>query len=327
MQSGSIGRNSRKQALQQAAGAELPVDTYDAIRWALHKVNRHSFLQLPASLQQQEAQRKPRAVSKSEPAPASASPSPGSGFLTREKIEGRMLELNDVNIAYLVVPHFSPTDDADGVQFETRLQQLIAALDQQHPRGWIIDLRGNGGGNMWPMLAGLGPLLGEGKLGAFHDGGGKDSNWLYRDGTVGTEGSENWKYPRVEGEPYRVAGNPAVAVLIDGGTASSGEAVAIAFRGRSRTRFFGEPTMEVSTNNTNFLLSDGANMILTIGVQVDRDGNEYQDGIQPDASVASPGQILAPERDAGIVAAEQWLASQSGESTRGKYSYRILSCT
>jgi len=169
--------------------------------------------------------------------------------------------------------------------------------------------------------------FGEGKLGAFHDGGGKDSNWLYRDGTVGTEGSENWKYPRVEGEPYRVAGNPAVAVLIDGGTASSGEAVAIAFRGRSRTRFFGEPTMEVSTNNTNFLLSDGANMILTIGVQVDRDGNEYQDGIQPDASVASPGQILAPERDAGIVAAEQWLASQSGESTRGKYSYRILSCT
>jgi len=159
MQSGSIGRNSRKQALQQAAGAELPVDTYDAIRWALHKVNRHSFLQLPASLQQQEAQRKPRAVSKSEPAPASASPSPGSGFLTREKIEGRMLELNDLNIAYLVVPHFSPEDDVDGVQFETRLQQLIAALDQQHPRGWIIDLRGNGGGNIWPMLAGLGPLL------------------------------------------------------------------------------------------------------------------------------------------------------------------------
>ena len=28
-------------------------------------------------------------------------------------------------------------------------------------------LRGNGGGNMWPMIAGVGPLLGEGPLGYF----------------------------------------------------------------------------------------------------------------------------------------------------------------
>jgi hypothetical protein len=28
-----------------------------------------------------------------------------------------------------------------------------------------VDLRGNGGGNMWPMLAGVGPVLGEGIVG------------------------------------------------------------------------------------------------------------------------------------------------------------------
>ena len=31
--------------------------------------------------------------------------------------------------------------------------------------GWIVDLRTDGGGNMWPMMAGLGPILGEGIMG------------------------------------------------------------------------------------------------------------------------------------------------------------------
>ena len=50
---------------------------------------------------------------------------------------------------------------------------------------------------MWPMLAGLGPLLGNGVCGAFHNAGGKDMNWFYRDGEAGYGGSENWNYPSV----------------------------------------------------------------------------------------------------------------------------------
>ena len=30
---------------------------------------------------------------------------------------------------------------------------------------WIVDLRGNYGGNIWPMIAGVGPVLGEGIIG------------------------------------------------------------------------------------------------------------------------------------------------------------------
>jgi|SRR5947209_8978044 len=48
----------RREALERAAGAEVPVDTYDAIRWALHQVNRHSFLQLSPELEKKEADRK-----------------------------------------------------------------------------------------------------------------------------------------------------------------------------------------------------------------------------------------------------------------------------
>ena len=169
---------------------------------------------------------------------------------------------------------------------------------------------------MWPMMAGLGPLLGEGVAGAFHGSHGENLSWFYRDGAAGYEGAESLSYPRVEGVPYRVAGNLPVAVLIDRGTASSAEAVAVAFRGKPQTRFFGEHTLGVSTANNNYVLSDGANMILTIGVYVDRNGKEYEDGIEPDVRIASQEDLQAPlvERDKAINAAEQWLIDREGQA-------------
>jgi len=41
------------------------------------------------------------------------------------------------------------------------LQATIGRLENAGARGWIVDLRNNGGGNVWPMLAGIGPLLGD----------------------------------------------------------------------------------------------------------------------------------------------------------------------
>ena len=38
-------------------------------------------------------------------------------------------------------------------------------------QGWIVDLRGNQGGNTWAGMVALGPLLGEGSLGDFVDRG------------------------------------------------------------------------------------------------------------------------------------------------------------
>lgn len=40
---------------------------------------------------------------------------------------------------------------------------LVADLDEQDPSGWIVDLRGNAGGNMFPMLTVVAPLLGNGE--------------------------------------------------------------------------------------------------------------------------------------------------------------------
>src|SRR5437899_12878929 len=48
------------------------------------------------------------------------------------------------------------------------------------------------------------------------------------------------------------------AVLTDESTASVGEAVAVAFIGRSNTRSFGQPTAGVPTGNVVYHLADGA---------------------------------------------------------------------
>ena len=51
------------------------------------------------------------------------------------------------------------------------------------------------------------------------------------------------------------------AAVISSLTASSGEAVTIAFIGRLNARTFGERTRGLTTSNDQFLLSDGAVLI------------------------------------------------------------------
>ena len=101
-----------------------------------------------------------------------------------------------------------------------------------------------------------------------------------------------------------------MAVLFDRGTASSGEAVAIALAGRPRPRSFGEHTAGFSTANHNVPLSDGAMLLLCSSVESDRTGRRYPDGLDPDAAIPAPDSRPAEDADAVIQAAEDWILSQ-----------------
>jgi carboxyl-terminal processing protease len=68
------------------------------------------------------------------------------------------------NIGTVKVGAFNQQGDAANA-FARQIQDTIAAADRDDLIGWIVDLRANGGGNMWPMIAGLGPIIGEGTLG------------------------------------------------------------------------------------------------------------------------------------------------------------------
>ena len=297
----------RAEALARAAHAESTVDTHDAIRVALANLkDHHSSLHLTSALENLEQRRNAQHSSIPE---LEVQQSPRSLFIGRYEPEGRIERFGGNNFALVVVTKCFPENDAQFVAYETKLQKIVADLDKAHPAGWIVDLRGNVGGNMWPMLAGIGPVLGEGDdLGEFFTADGH-SVWRYRDGIAAEvdNGKEN-PYPAVEGVPYKLAAARDVAVLIDGGTGSSGEAIAIAFRGRARTRFFGEHTEGVSTVNETFALSDGASMWLIVGVQADRSGNQYLDGFGPDEVIPLGDKIVPDPQDPVLQEALRWLS-------------------
>jgi hypothetical protein len=189
----------------------------------------------------------------------------------------------------------------EGGQAQARRAFVTGVIDgitrvEPHARcGWVVDLRHNPGGSMLPMLAGLRPLLGDGVLGGFRDAQGKVSplraaSPLDPDLPAG---------PALE--------NARVAVLLGPRTASSGEVVAIAFRGRPDTRSFGQPTAGLSTGNSGFRLPDGSKIFLTTAVDVDRTGHVYGERVVPDESVAATGQ-----GDPALDAARAWLTAACG---------------
>jgi carboxyl-terminal processing protease len=216
------------------------------------------------------------------------------------------------NIGVIELPQFtaSLTDQKkareDANRFAEQVQSLIRELDQKNLRGWILDLRLNGGGNMWPMLAGVGPILGEGEVGSFVAASGS-TKWKYQDGKSLIQSSVLSQVAA----PYRVKHeHPPVAVLTDEVTASSGEAIVIAFRGRAKTHFFGMPTRGVPTANQPFKLSDGAILNLTTALEADRTGKQYDSKIPPDTQIKSDWSRYGTEDDPVIKAAVKWLKSQ-----------------
>ena len=190
-------------------------------------------------------------------------------------------------IGYVRVPGFSGIG-AGATAFANGLQRAIMAADRDGVIGWIVDVRGNRGGNMWPMVAGVGPLIGEGVIGYFIDPVGAESVREYRDGASWDHGVVQ---QRVDA-PYRLRRQrPRVAVLTDSGTISSGEATVIAFKGRPDTRSFGAPTCGLSTAIENYPMSDGGSLNLAISVMADRTRTAYGFAVEPD-EIVDPGQVV-----------------------------------
>jgi carboxyl-terminal processing protease len=317
----------RRATLQRAAGAQSTTDSYPAIFYALTQLKeRHSFLRLPDNLPESDKARAYGSM-KAILAPYKkeslrvASPI----FRDRSAPSGHLIHVGNVPIAYVIVPRcVSRSGDAqnqrnDSQLYAETLYLLAASLAREHPAGWVIDLRGNGGGNMYPMLAGIGFLLGEGRLGTFISPGGfspgslagAEHDWYYRDGAAGViTGAQQIKETEIKSDPPAFGEPPFAAVLIDSGTVSAGEAVAISFMGRLRTRFFGAHTYGLSTGNATFRLSDGASLVLCESLEADRNHRIYPDGVEPDVVLPEPALLPMEEDDPVIRTAEQWLVSQ-----------------
>lgn len=195
------------------------------------------------------------------------------------------------NIGYIKIPGFTGTD-AEGVKFAEEMQRKIRSLDKRDLEGWIIDLRANTGGNMWAMIAGIGPILGEGTVGHFVDLEENKLAWKYENGAAKLVDdliiAVNDPYPLI-------IPSPQVAVLTDNYTASAGEALGIAFNGRDNTRRFGTSTCGLTTANKQFELKEGNGemLLLSFAYMADRRLNLFTSSISPDERIVDVNAVMS----------------------------------
>jgi C-terminal processing protease CtpA/Prc len=192
-----------------------------------------------------------------------------------------------------------------GDQADAYATDLAASIEAIQPGvcGWVVDLRLNTGGNMWPMIAGLSPVLGPGTVGFFTYPDGRTESWEVGSGVVYWNGEEMVSNSH---DPNAAVLDSPVAVLIGSLTGSSGEATTTAFHGRPNTRLFGQSTAGLTTSNEPVALSDGAMIALTMSVFTDRNGHQFGQGIS-----IEPDEPLGSTEDP-LDAATTWLKNEFG---------------
>jgi hypothetical protein len=287
-----------------AANAHDPFDVYPALVSLLDRLgDQHSFLQLGSerAAAYQAAKGHPFAVAPDH------HPLVERAFVGRSDAVAADIARDGAHLRTIVVPAFSGNRAAIDAFAATLYRDVVKAPSVC---GYVLDFRGNTGGNMWPMIAGLGPLLGNGTFGTFLSPGSRE-RIFHEDGRVGIrpDGGEEQVVVTLPGwDTHPALAAAPVAVLIDGGAASSGEIVPILFVGRANTRFIGTPTYGSTTGTEGFQLPDGANLVIATSALADRNGHDYPGSLNPDDNVTPiPGGA-----DSQMAAALEWLAREPG---------------
>lgn len=257
----------RTRAHARIGEARTPADTHDVIREILAVLGeKHSFLKPPhPNILQAIVSKTAETLSEQRTLP------------TARMIEGKY--------GLVQLPQLNTVGGAEGAgrRYTDTLVSRLKELDRSPLCGWIVDLRQNGGGNMWPMLQGLDPLLGEEPFGYFVRRNSETTPWIRsRSGIFPLDKTGPDLKPSFE----LTNQSQPVAVLIGSRTASSGEMTALALIGRQRVRTFGLPSAGYTTANVSYPLSDGAFLVITESTVRDRSGKDYDGAIVPDHQVA-----------------------------------------
>lgn len=194
------------------------------------------------------------------------------------------------DIAVIKLPDFLGTAEA-GRKYAKVAEDFIHE-NRDKIKGVVLDLRGNTGGDMGPMATAVSSLLPDGELMYYHYRS-YDVPVTLKDGVISNAGTGGKSlYPD---EKLKVP----VAILTDGMTASSGEALTLCFRGLENVKTFGAPTAGYTSVNMLYSLYDGAQMYLTVAFDKARTGEIFKEtSIEPDVATDSP-----------LKAALEWLRS------------------
>lgn len=214
-------------------------------------------------------------------------------------------------IAVVTIPYCFHDKPAEDVQFANNILDQIRKVDTRYDvSGWIVDLRGNVGGNMWPMLAGLNALIKDGTAGYFiNPASNAEQAWPSVSGAL--------VLPKATVSSYKVRSeNHNIAVLIDSLTASSGEMTAISLLGLPGVKVFGQPSAGYTTANTTYFLSDGTMFNLATSLVADRNKKVYREKIIPEIILPLNSRNHFNE---GLQQTKQWLTRFGLSTNRTKF--------
>lgn len=195
-------------------------------------------------------------------------------------------ELLKNKYAYISLPNIGSFNNDDWNLYINTFYSKVNELQKHNPKGWIIDLRDNFGGMLYPMYAAVAPFLDSKNVVGTKDAEGKIDYFNYKSGKFYEGAKATQQFQLKEKEP-KIAKKP-IAVLVNKVTGSSGEFITAAFVDQKNVKIIGVNTQGLTSGNQEYKLSDGSFLVLTIGNIVDRTGKEYSkigEGISPNITV------------------------------------------
>jgi len=212
----------------------------------------------------------------------------------------RMAGMTDKDAGFppKVFSHFMTKDQyayirIPGVLYEQRkyvdtIGIQLKALDAQQPKGWIIDLRENDGGSIFPMIWHFADLIDVDSTYSVVDRAGVESKQNVRMNNL-NDHDQKWaklfdlEYDKVP--PIAIKNkNVPIVLLVSRFTSSSGEFFAAHFKGQKNATIMGHTTNGRTSGNDQFAVGNNYMINLTTSVIKDRTGKLYGigEGIKPD---------------------------------------------
>ena len=230
--------------------------------------------------------------------------------ILEQVIEGKVdlkAEMLNKEIAYIRIPPNGTSEKFEAISKASQvIQNELCSLMKQSPRGIIIDLRLNWGGNMYPMILGIHQLIGQGTFAKVIKEHGVNE-WRISGTSIYEDENRIGTLP--ESCDFQNKEIP-IAILISQVTGSSGEITGLAFMEKSNVKFFGEKSAGYMTSNELYYLPFDTYLLLAEGYETTRNG-EVVKYLVPDMEMINGDDFEQLDKDLKVAAAIDWIVNYS----------------
>lgn len=214
-------------------------------------------------------------------------------------------QIQEGKYGYILIPPNSTRDNLP--MMAQAIQDSLCTLLKTQLNAIIIDLRTNEGGSIYPLFTGLHQIIGDGVFGAFTNFDGTSKTpWKLKKGKF----FQQKQIVASVKSKCNCSKKLKIAVLLSPFTASAGEMLAIALKGRKNTIFIGEETYGLTTGNVTFKI-DGHLLAMSASYTEDRTGKVYKSSVIPDIKVIEGDNFSDISRDKKVLEAIKWFNSSN----------------